>query len=49
MQSLKKSKLLNISSWAYSVLGPNFNAYRKLILWILNLGFSYLLLSIVIH
>ena len=36
MTVLEKSELLNISGGAYSVLGPNFNAYRKLILWVYN-------------
>ena len=36
MTILEKSELLNVSGGAYSVLGPNFNAYRKLILWVYN-------------
>ena len=36
MLELKREELLNIKGGAYSVLGPNFNAYRKLILWIYN-------------
>ena len=36
MTILEKSELLNISGGAYSVLAPNFNAYRKLILWVYN-------------
>ena len=36
MLELKREELLNIKGGAYIVLVPNFNAYRKLILWVYN-------------